>query len=268
MNNIFSFSRFGNYFCYDLRNSAERFLLSLLINGILPLIIYIFFGLFHLTLDGSWEVNGSAVFASSLIVALLTMTLTMPVKIYGGITDKKEGSNYLMLPASSFEKFVSMMLVILVVAPLIFCCLFFVSTSVLGLVDSSFKDSIAELDYLRGVIAGFGIPTGFSTWFSFFLSYAQSVLIFLLGAICFKRGKVGKTILTLAVISMVMSLFASTFLNTVDYEGVLNFLAERIGGKSAEEIFDIAITISNIVEVLIMAALMVAIYFRIKTLKH
>ena len=117
-----------------------------------------------------------------------------------------------MLPASRFEKYLSMMLISLVLVPLAFFLTYLLSDALVCLVDGKCGGSIfsswsiinnidpSEEDIKLG---------GNGLWF--IVSWVlQTSSIFLLGALLFKKSKVLKTILSLFVISMLLSIIMVT----------------------------------------------------------
>ena len=98
--------------------------MSLLVCGFIPLIAYFVVQIFSYIFDGSFIQDATAVRITSLSIALMVVILAAPSKIYGRLTDRRAGKNFVLLPASVTEKFVSMMLILLVVLPVCLLILF------------------------------------------------------------------------------------------------------------------------------------------------
>ena len=91
-----------------------------------------------------------------------------------------------------------------------------------------------------------------------------------LGAIFFKSGKTVKTFLALAVFSTAVSIITTPLMTS--------YIPGLIGGAASEEeavrsmlnsgLFSNLVLIDTISDGIVYLALMTAIYFRIKTLKH
>ena len=64
------------------------------------------------------------------------------VRSYGYLTEKKAGSNWLMVPASKAEKFVSMLLMVCIVIPLLFFVVYMVLDGFLSLVDPTYGQAL------------------------------------------------------------------------------------------------------------------------------
>ena len=93
-NEIFNFRRFGKYFASDFRTCAANYGLSLLTIAILtPIATYALIAGFTYLMAGSWE--GPQLPVRSVIygMMMLCMVVTMPVKCYGKITEKRYGTS-------------------------------------------------------------------------------------------------------------------------------------------------------------------------------
>ena len=90
---IFDFRRFGKYFVSDLKTCSANYGLSLFTISLLtPLALYVITVVFNLILHMGWE-GPSLAFRSVVFgIAMFCMVVTMPVKCYGGLTDKQYGS--------------------------------------------------------------------------------------------------------------------------------------------------------------------------------
>ena len=128
MNNTFNFGRFSKVFAYDLHKSVQNYGLSFIVLALLPLLTPLLYGLMSLFFSFDWQVPGLIARCVIFILAVACVSLTFAPGVYGKITDKRYGSEYLMIPASSFEKFLSMTLITAVIVPLVF-------TIAYGLVD-------------------------------------------------------------------------------------------------------------------------------------
>ena len=104
MNNVFDIKRFGKYFMYDLNNARGNYAVSALVIGLLPLILLVFTVIFSLLFDGEVRPIMFPMKVTILVCAFFICMLSGPVKLYGSLTERKSGSDWLMLPASSFEK--------------------------------------------------------------------------------------------------------------------------------------------------------------------
>lgn len=267
MNNIFDFSRFGKYFIYDLRNSKNNFGWSMLILALLPLFVFVVSELFCLTINGHVADMPDPIRYVAVYIGLLVTVLVAPVKIWGKITDKRYGSDWLMIPASAFEKWLSMMLICVLVLPLCISAMVLVGDAVCTFVFGdvyAVKTMLSELRGLKDLDFADGIDfdffgLGYTTWLS-------NILIFTLGALCFKKAKAAKTILVCFAVATVCSLICTAIIGQVAFTSDdMEWLFRDLSPEQAITRLNVVI---NIVYFTIVAALVGACYFRIKTIKH
>ena len=123
MNETFSFKRFGTYFKYDITQLWRKHSRAVLLIGFSGVIAYVLCVLFSLLFNQTYQAPGIVgrfvVFAVASIVLELYMT-----KFYGFLTDKKEGSDWILVPASKTEKYVSMLLNTIIIIPVAFLIVF------------------------------------------------------------------------------------------------------------------------------------------------
>ena len=271
MNKIFSLKRFGRYFTFDLKNAVNNFGLSLLIMCCLPVMLLIGRVLLSIIFGGGESIPSLPERISLFSIALLIMMITSPVKLYGGLTDKKYGSSWLLIPASRVEKFISMLLICLIVVPVAYLIVYLGVDGILSLLIKDYSPAIIGSDAMKTFMS-FHIPedipfemVGGSSLY-FFGSMAATILVFLLGGLCFKKGKVGKTILALFIIMMVVGII--TFIIFVKSPEHFESLMERADVMDPERIASSISIWSWILNILFFGGLGTAIYFRLKTLKH
>jgi len=267
MNNVFDFKRFGNYFLYDLRRAKNNYGFSLLVIGLMPVALYIITQFFSLiTGNGVTELNDIFKFVA-IFCGILVVMLGAGVKIYGRITEKRAGSDYLMLPASTFEKWLSMVLIVCIVLPVFLLALMFVSDGLMSLVfPNSYGSRILSFDFARGLIDGMMNEEGlyFNMPAVLFLDWCETLLIFTLGAVCFKKAKVAKTLLCLFVFGMVITPLMLLFLGTTSIDN--DWIVEHFTDP------DRALAMVNwtlsILYTVMIGGLLAGLYFRLRTLKH
>jgi hypothetical protein len=269
MNNIFDFKRFGKYFLYDLRNAKNNYALSLLILGTLPITLFVVYQLFSLIFTQRFiDVNDAAKYMQFFIATTVAI-LGAGTKIYGNLTEKRSGANFLMIPASTFEKWLSMVLMVCIVLPVILLVLQFGSDALMALIfPNTYGGRFFELVPLQQVndaLTAEGISINLPA--IFILDWFESVLTFTLGAICFKRSKVAKTILCLFACSMVLSMIGMIFVtgNGTMVIGWFEWCDRFASPAEAARGLNWLINISFFV---FIGGLLGGIYYRLRTLKH
>lgn len=267
MNNVFDFKRFGNYFLYDLRNAKNSYGLSLLILGCMPIVLYIVVQLFSLIFAQKLCAIPMPVKYIQLLVVILIASIGAGTKIYGHVTEKKAGSSFLMLPASTLEKWVSMILVVCVAVPFVFFGLQVASDALMSLITpGTYGTRLYELTPLQDVKAMLGeqgIHVNMEGYF--FFDWCESVLVFTLGAIVFKKSKIAKTILCLLGFSFLVSTAMMFFIGFDGTNVYFNWLDHFDTVDGAAKFFNLLTNLSFFV---VIGALLGGMYYRIRTLKH
>lgn len=271
MNNVLSPKRFGKYLCYDLENAWNNFGLSLIVLGLLPAIIFVVFQLFSLIFNGHVTINDDAVMPMrflSGIICVVVGFIIFPTKGYGSVTKKRAGSSFLMLPASTFEKWLSMMIVLCLAAPLCLGALYIGSDTLLGLVfPNSYGTPIVKMPF-NEMFSEVEMPVDLNINFSGIAwgNWASSTLFFLLGAMIFKKGKVGKTILALFALSIIISTAMSVAAGAFMDQDANVFL--RMFDEDPEIAASKLINFAQISQYTQVAVLMGLSYLRLRSIKH
>lgn len=274
-NNIFDFKRFGRYFASDFRSAVSNYWLSCTVLALSPAVAELLTGLFSLIFTGEW---GSPVLAAriALAVCIGAVTLvTVPAKLYGHVTDRKSGPNFIELPVSVFEKSSSMILNAAVIVPLLTLLLFLAADGLLCLIDPGCGKALicSAGEILGTVFTQLGeLPEelqgirGILNPVSYVDDMIQLCLIFLLGAVFFKKNKIVKTIAAIIGISIVASGISSPImmhqLSNLEGDVALEMLTTRWGW-----FFNNLALIDTISDTVVNLLLSLGIYFRIKTIK-
>ena len=112
MNKSFDFKRFGQVLAKDWKDYFRNFGISLIVWSCIPILFWIV----TLIFDGNMENGARAVVIASLVFSVL---MFVPSKVYGKANLSREGVGFAMLPATSLEKFLSMVFYCSVLTPLI-----------------------------------------------------------------------------------------------------------------------------------------------------
>jgi hypothetical protein len=289
-NDIFDFKRFGNYFVTDIKNAIANYGWSMIILIFLGLISFILVGLVNTIFAYNWEdiLNGGSIEwvhanvgsrIGSMVGAATILIFTASAKCYGGLTDKNIGSDFLLLPASRLEKFISMILMCCIVIPIVFimgyllidCLICMVcpetGNSIISEVTSTLNLILVEGDVPAELIDRIKWTSAIDdTWMIF--------LFFLLGALVFKKSKASKTFL----VGIAITMFTSSVLFILlmpQIDKIDTYYYYNVSGKTDEEleivalnIFDKMMLFDTIFDITINALLLTGIWFKLKTLKH
>lgn len=270
MNNTFNFRRFFKIFTYDINKSIKNYGVTFIVLSMMPILSPLIYGVLSLCFSFEWNVPGlisrCAIFATGLTVLILSFAPS----VYGKITDKRYGSEYLMIPASPFEKFLSMTIVTGIVIPFAFTLSYgLMDLLALGL-SLSEGESLLAFFFNHRVLGNEGVAIRMDA--IFILSTCLYSLIILLGSIFFRKFKVGKTLLVLFVLSTLMSLLSVPLVNMIaGNAAVLEHFADEASAwiLANTERFNIYLNIFiDAVYIIEYAVVLALIYLRIKTMKH
>jgi hypothetical protein len=289
-NDIFNFRRFVKYFGSDIRTCRANIGLSLLtISLLFPIAVYLITTAFSLFLNATWEGPGTIIRTSVFGVAMLCITVSLPAKCYGKLTEKQYGSFWLTLPASRLEKFISMVIMTCIITPAAGAALYLGMDAVICAIDHTCGNNLlsAYMDWIGSPIVTINmmnesIEVENAALIQDFVNQVNSPLLyideifvitlpFLLGAICFKNGKNVKTCIAIFVISipfciMAVPLMSSWVNGLISYYG--NDDAAVVEGILKSGFSRHLVLIDTISDLLVNSALLIGIWFRIKTLKH
>ena len=274
-NNTFNFTRFGKYFVSDLRNTFNNTWLTVLLTSLSGLIAYLFCGTIHLLVDGSWASYGLIGRAISFFILLYILILVVPSKAYGFFTDKRSGGFYTLIPASSLEKFLTMFINTALLAPLAYVAIALAADSLLCLVDPKCGETLItamasgahdfnELCNITDEGLNIQVFTSAELFWGVVMNVISWTLTFLLGALYFKKNKIGKTILVMILVSMATSMVLTPIMIHLG-EGLFDWLDSM---DNPERILSTIKWTSYSVSILITLALGVWAYVRVKTVKH
>lgn len=289
-NDIFNFRRFGRYFASDIRTCTANYGLSLATISLLILgALYICTVAISLIFNGTWQGPGIGFRMTAFMVAMLCIVVTMPAKCYGRLTEKQYGSEWLMVPASGLEKFLSMLIITLIIGPVIGIVLFLGLDAIICALDATcgqnltafFTRAMSTLNTLldEGVTSdGIVLPTQGVVFIKNIMDpwlwideLPMTILPFVLGAICFKNGKTVKTILVIMAAGMITSIAMSPVM--MEWVSQIPVLASENPAEALERLDEISFfrnikLTDTISDTITNIALIAGIWFRIKTMKH
>lgn len=229
MNKIFNIDRFfklviSNYKQYGANAITNAGVLLLVIPALRVLE----------SIAGSGAVTNHNSRLSLMIGITLIFTISTIFKMYGNVNIKKGIVDFIMLPASSFEKFLAMTLICLFANPILFFAATWGVDCLLTLVGLPvYSEYIGFKDVFN--------PDNFSTFFNLFLLSTA----LLCGNMVFKKSKISKTIFTIiASFIFVGGVFAYT-----SYKLVNRGVKESTGYNISEFVKDTTLlqnTVNNI----------------------
>ena len=273
-NEVFSFKRFWTFFKYDLVQLCRRHAKAALLFAGSGLILYIAWIAGSLVFDHCWSAPslGARVVVAILSAAALEFYYAY---LYGFVTDRRKGSSYLMIPASTTEKFVSLLVNTLVVIPVAFVAVQLGVDALLCLLDPTMEGTMAEggysvvstlLEQLADeedlLIVKSSVPLFVLLSI---LSFVFNYLYFLLCGMCFRKSKIVGAIAIVMGVTFVLSLCSGLFIGPLT-DWAQNFDFED--AYSAQVFARGLLRGMTILESLMVLGIGWGIFHRIKTLKH
>lgn len=196
MKDIFNLNRFGKLLRKEI---SERIPVIIKIAAILSLIL-IGFWLTYLVIDDNPMVSSNNRFIYLYLAAYFTAVMA-PFNLYKSFNHHKKGLDYITLPASVQEKFLSMILVSFVVMPLIVFLSIMATDTMISIVNPSvFKgfifSNLNESPFINNSNASI-------------TDFMILPLFCLLGNLLFRGNKIVKTFLSFAGIYILLVLIVS-----------------------------------------------------------
>ena len=292
---IFNFKRFARYFKSDVTEACSNYGLSLLVMSSMPITIAVITGVLNVLTSGQWESSGLTSRILLFLLFFIITCITAPSKLYGSLTDKKEGTAFILIPASRLEKYLSMLIICCILVPVLFLDIYLALDFLVCAIDPTLASSDATLlSFFHNIRERLLMGTTID-WneMSQFIKHSESLvkpwmyiddmmsisLAFLLGAITFKKSKVSKTIGCLIVISIVLSMIATPLITrgshlpaemieTMEMTGVtgIDDLIEILPGQFWA--LNHLVLIDTINDILWIGGLLTGIWFRLKNMKH
>lgn len=219
MNKTFEWTRFCKVVRKDTNNIWQHFGLTMLIITLLPMAAWLLWW----AINGVEYVGGVAPEVRWVMIACCASlaSIMAPARMYRTCNLQKEGIYFAMLPASKLEKYLSMILICVIVCPLavlfggVVLDLFLTvlpfgpydnwiwQTELLGRFDEEFQLALQEDPQGEALLTIFS--PGYLTLL-FLLSYLNSCAVFMFTATIFKKHKILQTILWLWAISFALNI--------------------------------------------------------------
>ncbi len=203
---FFSISRFGKFFQFDLKRGILRNGPSLLICLGVYILVWLFLSAIQKTVTPVPD-------REKIIALLFFISVSLaPGIIYGHVNDLKRGVIYTMLPASVFEKYLSMLLICLVFWPVV-CILLLVGLDAVLVFAGG--DQWGYAGYLSFV------ETGGSSSSDGFAVLMLIFSVFTCGNLLFRKKKYGFTIMFFIAILILWGQLKNMFPFLEDIQTVL-----------------------------------------------
>lgn len=289
-NDIFNLNRFGRYLMTDVRNAVSNYGISILVMATLGLSIDVFVGLFHMIVSEGWQGIGISARVPLFLLAFAVTLVSAPSKLFGHITEKKAGSAFLTLPVSTLEKTLSMVIVSCIMVPAAFVIVYLSIDLMVCSCDSTCGESLIEAAttfradihdslvcrHISDLSVVMNKPESLVNPLLYIDDIVGVSLLFLLGALLFKKSKIAKTIGSIILICMVLSMIATPLLvSGIKYDMVQLMLNNELTPVTFSQHFPVLTWIcrnlalaDTINDTVINLLLICLIWLRIKKINH
>jgi len=274
MSDTFNFKRFCNYFRFDLSRIWRRHGKTALMLGGASVILYFVWAILGLVFTLEWCSAPTLARVVGFFLVLIAFEFFM-IFLYGHVTDRKAGPDFILLPASTLEKYISLMLNVLLVVPLLFTGMYLACDYLICLIDpacgmplitgavTSLQKAYDGVIMMNEMMAQEQIPVHYSIMGMILPLVSQvifNLLFYVFCGILFKRLKLLWTLLVSwgfgMIISMGAGLLMPFMIDVMDTEeGAMRFAG---GLMDWSAVFNFALA----------AGLAVAIFLRLKKMTH
>ena len=266
MSNTFNFKRFWKYLRYDLVSAVQDSGTMLVSIAAMPVWFFVIQQLLSLVFSGEFRHISTPVLIMSYIISLTVAIIFFPVQHYGKLTDKKAGSDWILIPASRFEKFLSLLVVCCVAVPIVWLAVIAACDGLLSVIFGTYDCFVLPKIFqtLGGATASIhteNVQFAFNGPLAVYLSWSQNILAFTLGAIFFRKNKIVYTFLTLMAIGILCTIISAAIFGN---DSII-YKPETINEDSLLRLLNFGIYALYVV---IFIILDLGLYFRIKTIKQ
>lgn len=278
MGNKFDSGRFGQMFSLDLKRCISNFGTSFIVMWCIPVALWIPSLAFNFTMPPFARVY-------AIMITVFISTILAPSKIFGDINMRREGIRFALLPASTFEKYLSYA----------FCCTL---VPIVVLLGSYAVDSLLTLLPIRGfenyvTLSSFNFTSMFGdpnsgVWkvddtdafmmfsgiekymtLNYFVGLLFNVAFFMFFNLIFRfRNKAGMSFLVMMGFSSIFSVFSRIIFAIIEGSSYLTAIFENAGMETIIHYTNQTILISVISNIILTIGLYVASYYRMKSLKY
>ena len=265
MSNTFNFKRFWKYLRYDLVSAVQDSGTLLVSIAAMPVWFFIVQQLFSVVFSGEFKDISPTAIIFAYVISLTVTVIFFPVQHYGKLTDKKAGSDWILIPASRFEKFLSLILVCCVAAPIAWFAIIAACDGLLSLIFGTYDTFVLPTIFQAMGSAVAEVHTenvnfAFNGPLFTYLSWCENILAFALGAIFFRKNKIVYTLLTMMGIGLVCTIVTAAI-----FGGDVHIEPEDINEDSLLRLLNFGLCALYVV---VFALLDLGLYFRIKTIKQ
>ena len=269
MNEIFDVKRLGRLIKYEVTNYIPNFFKSLLIFASVIAAVWIL----SLTIEEPIMAGGREELVKILFVLAITLS---PFIVYKEMNDRKKGYIYAMIPASTLEKLLSMILLCVVVVPLLAYAVLTATDLLLWLLSKVGIGAFLHMEFynpftsIEFVDDEYLLPHIYPV-FDSIIYFVNIIAYTIMFNTIFRKNKVLKTILFNISITFALVILIALIVNITTpefWENLLSPFVEWLDEKTDVELFGYVMTAVRCLTVLMSMAFLSITYFRIKKVNY
>ena len=269
MNEIFDIKRLGRLIKYEVINYIPNFFKSLLIFASVIAAVWIF----SLTVDFDVCPHSRAGLVNALFVLAIVLS---PFIVYKDMNDRKKGYIYAMIPASTLEKLLSMIVLCVVIVPLLAYAVLTATDLLLWLLSKVGIGPFLHMEFYNPFTAvklvddEYLLPHIYPV-FDSIIYFVNLIAYTIMFNTIFRKNKVLKTILFNIAMSFAFVILTAVVVNITTpefWEDMFEGLVEWLDGKTDVELFGYVMTTVRCLTILMSMAFLSITYFRIKKVNY
>ena len=269
MNEIFDIKRLGRLIKYEVINYIPNFFKSLLIFASVIAAVWIF----SLTVDHNVCPHSRDALVGTLFILAIVLS---PFIVYKDMNDRKKGYIYAMIPASTLEKLLSMIVLCVVIVPLLAYAVLTATDLLLWLLSKVGIGSFLHMEFynpfttIKFVDDEYLQPCIYPVFDS--IIYLVNLIVYsIMFNTIFRKNKVLKTILFNISMTFAFVILTAVVVNITTpefWEDMFEGLVEWLDEKTDVELFGYLMTTVRCLTILMSMAFLSITYFRIKKVNY
>ena len=269
MNEVFDIKRLGRLIKYEVINYIPNFFKSLLIFASVIAAVWIF----SLTVDFNVCPHSRAGLVNALFVPAIALS---PFIVYKDMNDRKKGYIYAMIPASTLEKLLSMIVLCVVIVPLLAYAVLTATDLLLWLLSKVGIGPFLHMEFYNPFTAvklvddEYLLPHIYPV-FDSIIYFVNLIAYTIMFNTIFRKNKVLKTILFNMAMSFAFVILTAVIANITTpefWEDMFGGLVEWLDGKTDVELFGYVMTTVRCLTILMLMVFVSITYFRIKKVNY
>ena len=269
MNEIFDIKRLGRLIKYEATNYIPNFFKSLLIFASVIAAVWIF----SLTVESDVCPHSRDALVGTLFILAIVLS---PFIVYKDMNDRKKGYIYAMIPASTLEKLLSMIVLCVVIVPILAYAVLTATDLLLWLLSKVGIGAFLHMEFynpfttVKLVDDEYLQPYIFPVFDS--IIYLVNLIVYsIMFNTIFRKNKVLKTILFNIAMSFAFVILTAVIVNITTpefWEDTFKGLVEWLDEKTDVELFGYVMTTVRCLTILMSMAFLSITYFRIKKVNY